>query len=752
MEENQTISNTWYSRIKRLLRPPIFEDEEKTRAAMMMGIVLWSVVVVVSILIIAWLVMGISHELGPYAFAANSIIIAVAIGLLFLIRYGYVKSAGFIFVAFCWSNITFQAFTSDGVRGSAALIYITIMVLAGLLLGWRASIGFAVLSALSIWILAHAEEIGSMSFQTVGTYEVALEATGVFILIVVFLTLTTTGLSKALKRARKSEHSLKESNRALQYNLEQLQQREKALRDSEERFRLLAENAVDNIWILDPEDLRFIYVSPSVEAIAGYTPDEMMGLELDQILTPESNDLSNRFLAMELPKNLKDPARTSRMEMQVYHKNGTIVWVETIARAMYINWLSAYGIIGVTRDITQRKESEEERKKLQDQLLQSQKMEAIGTLAGGIAHDFNNSLQGILGYSQILIFEKKEGDPDLKLLEQIEKAAKRSSELTRQLLTFSRKLNSQLRPLDINQEVRQLEQLLGRTIPKMISIQTPLADNLKIINGDPVQIEQMIMNLCINARDAMPDGGKLVIESRNTWLDNDYCKMYFAAVPGEYVMLSISDNGIGMDRQTLEHIFEPFFTTKKVDEGTGLGLSMVYGIVKNHGGHINCESKPGNGTTFKIYLPIIEEMEKQSPEQRTETEQTPLGNETILLVDDEDYLRDLGQRMLTKFGYTVLTAPDGETAVQIYREKGKQISLVVLDLIMPGIGGQNCLDLILKDDPSARVIIASGYSVEPSTLSKLELKSYGFITKPFELNQMLNIVRRALDEKISPGT
>jgi PAS domain S-box-containing protein len=752
MEQNPTTSETKYARIKKIVAPPIFKDEEKTRAAMILSIILWSVVVVVSILIIAWLVKGKSHELGPYAFAANSIIIAVAIGLLFLIRRGYVKSAGFAFVAFCWSNITFQAFTSDGVRGSAAIIYVTIMVLAGLLLGWRASIGIAVLSTLSIWILAHAEEIGFMSFQQVGTYEVALEATGLFILIVVFLTLTTTGLSKALKRARKSEYSLKESNRALQYNLEQLQQREKALRDSEERFRLLAENVVDNIWILDPEDLRFIYVSPSVEAIAGYTPDEMMDLKLEQFLPPESNDLSNQYLTKELPKSLKDPSRASRVEMQIYHKNGTTVWVETAARVLYINWLSAYGIIGVTRDITQRKESEDERKKLQDQLLQSQKMEAIGTLAGGIAHDFNNSLQGILGYSQILIFEKKEGDPDLKLLKQIEKAAKRSSELTRQLLTFSRKLNSQLRPLDINQEVRQLEQLLGRTIPKMISIQTPLADNLKIINGDPVQIEQMIMNLCINARDAMPDGGKLVIESRNTRLDNDYCKMHFDAVPGEYVMLSISDNGKGMDRQTLEHIFEPFFTTKKVGQGTGLGLSMVYGIVKNHGGHINCESKPGNGATFKIYLPVIEETENRTPERQTETEQTPLGNETILLVDDEDYLRDLGQRMLTKFGYSVLTAPDGETALQIYRQQGDQISLVILDLIMPGIGGKNCLDLILKENPSARVIIASGYSVDPSTLSELELKSYGFISKPFELNQMLNIVRRALDEKISPGT
>jgi signal transduction histidine kinase/ActR/RegA family two-component response regulator len=619
MEKNPTNSDTFYHRIKGLVTPSVFEDEEKTRVAMILGIILWSVVAVVGTLVMMWLIRGKYHELGPYAVAANTFIIGVAIGLLFLIRKGYVKSAGIAFVAFCWINMTFQAFTSDGVRGSAAIIYIAIMVLGGLLLGRRASIGVTVLSTLSLWILAYIEESGFMSFQQVGIYEAASEATGVFILIVVFLTLTTTGLSNALKRARNSEQSLMESNRALQYNLEKLKQREN------------------------------------------------------------------------------------------------------------------------------------EGKELQNQLLQAQKMEAIGTLAGGIAHDFNNSLQGILGYTQILIYEKKEENSDFKLLEQIERAAKRSSELTKQLLTFSRKLESQLRPLDLNQEVRQLKQLLERTIPKMIGIETHLGSDLKIINGDPIQIEQMIMNLSINARDAMVDGGKLVIECRNTTLDENYCKRNLDVLPGEFVWLRVSDNGKGMDKQTLVHIFEPFFTTKETGQGTGLGLAMVYGIVKNHGGHITCDSKPAEGTTFNIYFPAIAETQRQQAIQSGEMEHILRGNETILLVDDEDYLRDLGRHLLTKFGYTVFTAPDGETAVELYREKGPQISLVILDLIMPGIGGRNCLDLILKEDPSARVIIASGYSVEPSTLSELGLKSYGFITKPFELNQMLNMVRRALDEKISPG-
>lgn len=244
----------------------------------------------------------------------------------------------------------------------------------------------------------------------------------------------------------------------------------------------------------------------------------------------------------------------------------------------------------------------------------------------------------------------------------------------------------------------------------------------------------------------MPDGGKLAFECGNTTLDEDYCKLHVDVSPGKFVRLCISDTGNGMDRQTLDHIFEPFFTTKGMSEGTGLGLAMVYGIVKNHGGHITCESMPDKGTTFRVYFPVIEETGSQQPEQHRDMKQSPHGNETILLVDDEDFLRDLGQRMLTKFGYTVLTAPDGETAVQIYREQSTQISLVILDLIMPGIGGRNCLNLILEQDPSARVIIASGYSVDGPTKKEIESKAKGFVSKPFELNQMINIVRRTLDE------
>ena len=746
MEESKSHPALIIDRIKRFFAPPTFEDEENMRTARILGIILWAIIGVLGTLLFIWLITGRSSDLGPYAYIANAVIVIAAISLLFLIRHGHVSVASYIFISFLWLNLTFQAFTSDGVRGSAPIIYMTIMILAGLLLGWRASIGFSALSTVSIWVLAHAETAGFTIFQPDQPYQVAIETTGIFVLAAILLTLTMKGLTNALGRARNSEQSLKETNIALHNNLAELASREKALRESEERFRLLAENVVDNIWILNPRNLTFIYASPSAEKITGYTHEELLGLSLDQLLTPDSVNVANSAFAENFEQFKNDPSLTRSLELELYHRNGSTVWVETSARVLYIHWLSSHGILGVTRDISDRKKADSERKELQSQLLQSQKMEAIGTLAGGIAHDFNNSLQGILGYSQILISEKNQADPDLQKMVQIEKAAKRASELTKQLLMFSRKVESQLRPLDLNQEIRQSENLLERTIPKMVSIETRLGDNLRIINGDPVQIEQMIMNICINARDAMPDGGRLIIESRETFLDAAYCNFYVDIVPGEYVMLKISDNGSGMDRETLEHIFEPFYTTKKTGKGTGLGLSMVYGIVKNHGGHITCNSEPAKGTTFEIYFPVIEEIPADHLDQEDDSDDVPHGVETILLVDDEDYLRELGYQMLSRFGYSVLTAPDGETALEIFQENNHDIALIIMDLIMPGMGGKACIQKMLKLDPNTKVIIASGYSVDSLTKEKLDSMAKGYISKPFELKQMLGLVRDVLDE------
>jgi CheY-like chemotaxis protein len=280
----------------------------------------------------------------------------------------------------------------------------------------------------------------------------------------------------------------------------------------------------------------------------------------------------------------------------------------------------------------------------------------------------------------------------------------------------------------------------------MIAIELHLEDHLNVIRADPAQLEQVIMNLGVNARDAMPDSGKLVFETENLTLDQEYCKAHLGARPGRYVLLSISDTGQGMDRETLEHIFEPFFTTKGVGSGTGLGLAMVYGIIKGHGGYIMCYSEPGEGTTFKIYLPVMEGDPARNETEPNRNAAVPEGgSETILLVDDEEILRDIGKDILEKFGYTVLLAADGESALELYRENPEDISLVILDIVMPGMGGKECLEEILKVNPQAKVVMASGYSINGRVKEVLDGGARAFIKKPYELKRMLGEVRKVLD-------
>jgi len=299
--------------------------------------------------------------------------------------------------------------------------------------------------------------------------------------------------------------------------------------------------------------------------------------------------------------------------------------------------------------------------------------------------------------------------------------------------------------VDLNNEIEQVSQMLERTIPKMINIELHLSEDINIINADPAQIEQIMMNLGVNARDAMPEGGSMIFETENVILAEEYCKTHLGSKPGQYVKLSISDTGQGMDKETLRHIFEPFYTTKDIGKGTGLGLAMVYGIVKSHSGYIMCYSEPDEGTIFKIYFPIIE---KEPERVESKKEKVPIkgGNETILLVDDEEAIRELAEDILTRFGYTVLMASDGETALEIYREKKEEINLVILDIIMPGMGGRKCLEELLKMNPKSRIIIASGYSINGPAKEVLEAGAKGFISKPYDMRGMLQTVRKILDK------
>jgi nitrogen-specific signal transduction histidine kinase/CheY-like chemotaxis protein len=394
------------------------------------------------------------------------------------------------------------------------------------------------------------------------------------------------------------------------------------------------------------------------------------------------------------------------------------------------------GIRGIVIDVT-------ETKKLEAQLRQAHKMEAVGTLAGGIAHDFNNLLQAVQGYAELLLLRKTEMEPGYQELLEISRAAKRGGELTRQLLTFSRKVESRLRPTDLNRIVEDVRLLLERTIPKMIKIELQLTTNLNYVNADASQIEQILMNLAVNARDAMPDGGMLTIATSNVILEETDHYQQAEVTPGNYVLLRVADTGEGMDKSTLEHIFDPFFTTKEVGKGTGLGLAMVYGIVKSHGGHIACHSTLGEGTVFEVVLPAVEPAEKPST-TLTGSDEPGGGHETVLLVEDDESLRELGEQILKMFGYTVISAADGERALQIYREDKAAIDLVILDLIMPGMGGEQCLQEILAINSQAKVIIASGYSASAEAEWAAAIGAKALVEKPYNVQQMLKVVREVL--------
>jgi PAS domain S-box-containing protein len=507
------------------------------------------------------------------------------------------------------------------------------------------------------------------------------------------------------------------------------QRTENLLRDSEERYRSLVDNSTDMIFIAQDGIIKF--PNPATSAIIGYSEKELATQPFTRIIHPEDREM----VVDRHRRRLRGEAVPNTYTFRVITKAEDVVWVQL--NAVLVTWEGKPGILCSLRDVTPQK-------KLEAQFVQAQKMEAVGILAGGVAHDFNNLLQAVLGYAEILIAGESSGDPDFRQLHEIKRVALRGAELVRQLLTFSRKVQSNPRPIHLNQEIRQIEKLLKRTIPKMIDVELNLSEDLWTVCADPAQIGQIIMNLAVNAKDAMPEGGKLRIATRNIILDERFCKGHMGSTPGSYALLTIADTGQGMGREVLKHLFEPFFTTKEVGKGTGLGLPMVYGIVKTHGGYIECDSEPGKGTAFEIYLPAEErpvELEEHPQKKALQG-----GTEAILLVDDEEMLRNLGEAILTRYGYRVQTAANGEKALELYRGHPGKIDLVILDLIMPGMGGLRCLEQLLKANPSVKVVITTGYSLEGPTTAVLEKGAKKFLTKPYASAELLQTVRDVLDQ------
>ena len=395
-------------------------------------------------------------------------------------------------------------------------------------------------------------------------------------------------------------------------------------------------------------------------------------------------------------------------------------------------------------DISERKRTEQEIASLQEQFLQSQKMEAIGRLAGGIAHDFNNLLTIIQGHAQLSILRLREGDPLRENIERIERASDRAAVLTHQLLAFSRRQIMEMHVLNLNQILQRVDNMLQRVIGEDIELETFLSEPIGKVKTDQGQIEQLIINLAVNARDAMPDGGKLIIETANVELDEEYARAHIAVNPGRYVMISLSDTGVGMTPEEKERIFEPFFTTKEKGKGTGLGLSTVYGIVKQSGGNIWVYSEPEKGTTFKIYLPQVDEHLEEP--KKDVFQEIPRGCETILVVEDNEMVRELAVRVLERQGYRVLDASGGNEALLLCEEFKDSIHLILTDVVMPGMGGRKLVDFLKEIHPETKALYMSGYTDNAILHHGVLDKGIEFIQKPFTVEKLARKVREVLDK------
>jgi PAS domain S-box-containing protein len=524
-----------------------------------------------------------------------------------------------------------------------------------------------------------------------------------------------------------------------------LQERKKAeeeLRESEKNYRLLANNASDVIWVTDL-NLNLTYVSPSVERMRGYTQEEVMALPVKKSFTPGSWKLLLSVFKEDLTKEDKgeiDLQQSRTVELMQYCKDGSTIWIEATTRFLRDENGKAAGVLGISRDITKRKEAEAEQERLYAQLQHAQKMEAIGTMAGGIAHDFNNIL-GSISLNAEMVYEDIVNHPEARYsTEQILKASQRAKRLIEQILTFSRDKKVEQKLIQIDIIVEETLKMLRSMIPTTISIQKEFSENLWAIFANPTHIQQLVMNLCTNASQAMENGGSLTVKLSN--VDMDQSPPDSDLKPGSYVELIIKDSGHGITSENKKRIFDPFFSTKQAGDGTGLGLSVVHGIVLSNNGSITVDSKPDKGTSFEILFPKAngtgEAMETDMLTMKT-------GTEKLLFIDDEDSIVDAGQRMLERLGYDVTTQTDSIEALELFGRYPEDFDLVITDTTMPHMSGMELSSKLMEIRPDIPIIICTGYS---HLLTFEKAKAIGikdYVMKPFEKQVMANTIRNVLD-------
>ena len=531
---------------------------------------------------------------------------------------------------------------------------------------------------------------------------------------------------------------LRQRIKDLELSVSRGKQAEKSLRETEQKFQRVYDEAPFGCHELNTEG-RITRVNRKELTMLGYTAREMLGRPVWRFVLEE--EMTRRVI---LAKLSGDVSFHETFERTYRRKDGTTLPVIAQDRIVWEKGRKITGIRSTLEDITERRRAEEVLRKSEEQLRQWQKVEAIGRLAGGVAHDFNNLLMTIKGCSELLLGEIDERDPRREEVEEIRKAAERATSLTRQLLAFGRRQVLQPQVLNLNDIVENMNKMLCRLIGEDIQLLTILGPDLWPVKVDPGQIEQVLMNLAVNGRDAMPRGGKLTIETANKELDEDYARRHVAVKPGPYVLLAVSDNGCGMDKETQSHLFEPFFTTKEQGKGTGLGLSTVYGIIKQSGGNIWAYSEPGQGTSFKIYLPTVEE-EVETYTTAALLPPPPGGTETILLVEDEEAVRTMISKVLQSGGYTVLEAQHGVQALRVCKKHKGPIHLMVSDVVMPQMSGRELAGRLALRRPEMRVLYISGYPDNAIVHHGVLETGTAFLQKPFTLNALEYKVREVLD-------
>jgi len=715
--------------LERILTLPHWGDEEKDRLGRVLNMTL-------IFAFLASVVSTISTTAGgepskPIAIAACAVMFLL---LQVPLRLGRIRLAVFLTLLTALAFITILVFLGGGIHDLGAMLYPVIIAGGGLLLSpkeFLAIVALTFLSAISMVLLEISGWVPKPPGSDTDLYTL-ITVIAMLLVATVPIRLLANDLSHHIARVRQNEMDLRASNDRLYSEIAERRQAVDSLRESETRFRILAESTFEGLCISEN----------GVVIDANSSLARMVGRELPGIIGRKVSTFLEEEMAGIFLEQLRSGSGAP-FEHRLRHADGTLIPVES--RSKTIPYRGRMVQVTTCLDISERRRSEEEHRLLEAEMRQNQKLESLGTLAGGIAHDFNNIISIISGHAAALSLKMKDLPEAQTTLHTIHEAAERGSAMVRQILTFARKSEADFRALRIQEMVAELVKMLRVTFPRTIEVHYSCPSDLPQVWMDPSQMHQALLNLCINARDAMAGTGRLEIAT--SLINGDEIASRFPAAAGKrLVCIQVSDTGVGMDENTRARIFEPFFTTKGRGRGTGLGLAVVYGVVRAHRGFIEVDSHPGQGTAFALYFPASERQAISLAAEDAEATPACGGSETILVVEDEEDLRELLASMLHDYGYTILVARDGMEALERYRRHRQDIQLVITDMDLPKINGAAVSQAILSDNPGTRIILISGFLEAALKNSILESGVREFVAKPYTMAQILQIVRKVLDE------